>query len=123
MDLGRDGAFVEVEIEPTTPALAARLAAEGVELVDGQTAEVCLALDAWIAAAAATLAPRASLLLIDYGAPAAELYDPVRRRDGTLRAYVRHQVHDDPYRSRRAPGPDRPRRRDRGRARPRTRPA
>ena len=38
------------------------------------------------------------LLLIDYGAPAAELYDPVRRRDGTLRAYVRHQVHDDPYR-------------------------
>ena len=38
------------------------------------------------------------LLLIDYGAPAAALYDPVRRRDGTLRAYVRHQVHDDPYR-------------------------
>jgi SAM-dependent MidA family methyltransferase len=36
--------------------------------------------------------------LIDYGAPAAELYAPVRRRDGTLRAYVRHQVHDDPYR-------------------------
>ena len=27
-----------------------------------------------------------------------ELYDPIRRRDGTLRAYVRHQVHDDPYR-------------------------
>ena len=41
---------------------------------------------------------RGLLLLIDYGAPAAELYDPVRRRDGTLRAYVRHQVHDDPYR-------------------------
>jgi SAM-dependent MidA family methyltransferase len=38
-------------------------------------------------------------VLIDYGAPAAELYDPVRRRpDGTLRAYVRHRVHDDPYR-------------------------
>ena len=41
--------------------------------------------------------PGASLLLIDYGYPAAELYDPIRRRDGTLRAYVRHTVHDDPY--------------------------
>jgi len=38
------------------------------------------------------------LLLIDYGYPATELYDPVRRRDGTLLAYVRHQVHADPYR-------------------------
>ena len=38
------------------------------------------------------------LLLIDYGFPARELYDPVRRRDGTLRAYLRHQVGDDPYR-------------------------
>ena len=26
------------------------------------------------------------------------MYDPIRRRDGTLRAYVRHQVSDDPYR-------------------------
>ena len=38
------------------------------------------------------------LLLIDYGYPAAALYDPIRRRDGTLRAYVRQRVHDDPYR-------------------------
>jgi SAM-dependent MidA family methyltransferase len=95
--LGADDGFVEVETEPTTLALAERLTAEGVELVDGQTAEICLALDAWIAVAAAPLR-QGVVLLIDYGAPAAELYDPVRRRDGTLRAYVRHQVHTDPYR-------------------------
>ncbi len=95
--LDADGAFIEVETEPSTPALAERLAAEGVELVDGQTAEICLGLDDWIAAAAAPLR-QGVLLLIDYGAPAAELYDPLRRRDGTLRAYVRHQVHADPYR-------------------------
>lgn len=95
--LDADDDFVEVEIEPTTSALAERLTAEGVELVDGQTAEVCLALDDWIAAAAASIR-LGVLLLIDYGAPAAALYDPVRRRDGTLRAYVRHQVHADPYR-------------------------
>ena len=40
---------------------------------------------------------RGVALFIDYGYPAAELYDPVRRRDGTLRAYLRHRVHDDPY--------------------------
>ena len=91
------GAFVEVEIEASAPALAERLESQGVQLVDGQTAEICLALDDWIAQAAAPLR-RGLLLLIDYGAPAAELYDPVRRRDGTLRAYVRHQVGDDPYR-------------------------
>ena len=92
-----DDRFVEVEIEPTTSALAGRLAAEGIELIDGQTAEICLALDDWIADAAAGLG-RGLLLLIDYGHVATDLYDPVRRRDGTLRAYLRHHVHDDPYR-------------------------
>ncbi|HET7169316.1 MAG TPA: SAM-dependent methyltransferase [Candidatus Limnocylindrales bacterium] len=92
-----DGSLVETEIEPSSPALAARLVAEGITLVDGQTADICLALDDWIEAASAPLR-RGLLLLIDYGAPASELYDPIRRRDGTLRAYVRHRVHDDPYR-------------------------
>ncbi len=95
--VGLDGTrFVDIETAPSTPALFVRLAAEGVTLADGQRAEVCLALDDWVARAAAGLA-RGVLLLIDYGYPAAELYDPVRRRDGTLRAYVRHTVHDDPY--------------------------
>jgi SAM-dependent MidA family methyltransferase len=97
VDLGTDDAFVEVEIEPSTPALAARLADEQVALADGQTAELCLALDDWVKDASESLA-RGVLLLIDYGAVAKELYDPVRRRNGTLRAYVRHHVHDDPYR-------------------------
>jgi SAM-dependent MidA family methyltransferase len=91
-----DGAFVDVEADPSSPALAERLAADGVELADGQRAEICLALDDWVATAAAGL-ERGVALFIDYGYPAAELYDPVRRRDGTLRAYLRHRVHDDPY--------------------------
>jgi SAM-dependent MidA family methyltransferase len=91
-----DGAFVDVEVEPTSPALAARLADEGIELVDGQTAEICLALDGWVGETAAGLG-RGLLLLIDYGAPAAELYDPGRRRDGTLLAYMRHRASHDPY--------------------------
>ncbi len=91
-----DGAFVDVEIDPSTPALAERLVDEGVTLADGQRAEICLALDTWIAGVAAGL-ERGVVLLIDYGYPAEALYDPVRRRDGTLRAYLRHRVHDDPY--------------------------
>ena len=97
VDVAPDGAFVEVEIAPTRPDLAARLQAEGIDLVGGQTAEICLAIDDWVASALAPLR-RGLALVIDYGAIAQELYDPIRRRDGTLRAYVRHQVSDDPYR-------------------------
>ena len=97
VDVGRDGAFVEVDIPSSRPALVQRLSNEGIELVDGQTAEIALGLDGWVADAVASLR-RGLLLLIDYGAPARELYDPVRRRGGTLRAYLRHQVGDDPYR-------------------------
>jgi SAM-dependent MidA family methyltransferase len=92
----RDGAFVDLEADPSSPDLAGRLAAEGVSLAEGQHAEICLALDGWIADVATGLG-RGVLLLIDYGHPAIELYDPLRRRDGTLRAYLRHRVHDDPY--------------------------
>lgn len=92
------GDLVEREVEPTTPRLAARLADEGITLRDGQTVEVCLALEGWTREAVAPLR-RGLLLVIDYGAPAKELYDPRRRPDGTLRAYLRHTVHDDPFRA------------------------
>lgn len=91
------GRFVDREARPSTAALAARLEEEAVSLVDGQHAEICLAIDPWMAQASAGLVC-GLLLLIDYGHPAVELYDPIRRRDGTLRAYLRHRVHDNPYR-------------------------
>jgi SAM-dependent MidA family methyltransferase len=50
-----------------------------------------------LVAEAASDLGRGILLLIDYGYVAAELYDPVRRGEGTLRAYLRHRVHADPY--------------------------
>ncbi len=92
-----DGTFHDVESAPTTPELAARLSAEGISLIDGQRAEICLALEPWLAGAAAGL-HRGLLLLIDYGHPATVLYDPVRRPNGTLLAYLRQRAHDDPYR-------------------------
>ncbi|HYK95557.1 MAG TPA: SAM-dependent methyltransferase [Candidatus Dormibacteraeota bacterium] len=77
----------------STPALAARMASEGVRLEPGQQAEICLALDGWLSGAVAPL-ERGSLLVIDYGYPAAALY--ARSRGSTLRAYHRHRVHADP---------------------------
>ena len=78
---------------PSTPALAARLADEGIELQPGQRAEICLELDAWLERAADPL-ERGLVLLIDYGASAAELY--AGDRGSTLRAYHHHRVHADP---------------------------
>jgi SAM-dependent MidA family methyltransferase len=96
--VGTDGALADLEADPSTPELAARLAAESIDLDDGQPAEVCLAVDRWVARAAAGLA-RGVLLVIDYAHPATELYDPRRRPAGTLATYLGHRVGDDPYRS------------------------
>ena len=85
--------FATVLGPPSTPDLAARLAAEGITLQPGQPAEICLTVERWITDAGASL-ERGELLLIDYGYPAAELYDP--DRGSTLRAYHRHRVHADP---------------------------
>lgn len=93
---GPRGRFVDVLADPTTPALAARLAAEGVTLADGQAAEVRLADGPWLDEVARDLA-RGHVLVIDYGARAAELYAPARRPVGTLLAYRGHEVHDDLY--------------------------
>jgi len=92
--IGVHGDFEDVAAGPSTPDLAARLEAEGIQLEPGQVGEICLALDHWIAGAAGSL-DRGELLLIDYGHPAAELYKP--DRGSTLRAYHRHRVHADPF--------------------------
>jgi len=89
--------LVDAWADPTTPDLAARLAAEAVDLAEGQDAEICLGIGPWVEDAVAGLAS-GLLLVIDYGAAAGDLYDPARRPHGTLRAYVRHRVHDDVYR-------------------------
>ncbi|HWH23595.1 MAG TPA: SAM-dependent methyltransferase [Candidatus Limnocylindria bacterium] len=86
----RDGSFVEVEAELSDRALEAWFTDRAVELEDGQRAEVNLAILEWLASLPAQL-ERGYVLLIDYGAPAAELYGP-HRRTGTLRAFRAHHV-------------------------------
>jgi SAM-dependent MidA family methyltransferase len=92
----QDGWFQEVLAEPSTPALAEHLAADGVELRDGQRADVCLAAPRWLESQAAALVPGGVVLVIDYGHEAAELYGP-RRMAGSLLTYRDHAVGDDPF--------------------------
>ncbi len=89
------GGLQDVEAAPSTPALAARLATEAIVLAEGQAAEIRLATDDWVVALSEEIG-RGFATILDYGAPAAELYGPARR-DGTLRAYSSQRAHADPY--------------------------
>ncbi len=92
VDWAGDG-FAEVEADPSTPAIEARLAAEGIVLEDGIRAEVCLAIDGWVDEVAAGL-EGGIVVVIDYGRVAIELYGR-QRPAGTLMAYAGHRAHDD----------------------------
>jgi SAM-dependent MidA family methyltransferase len=92
--------FVEVVAAPSTPALAERLADDGIDpsrLAEGQVGEICLGLEPWLDEAAGRL-DRGFVLAIDYGCEAAELYGP-RHLAGTLLGYRGHRVVDDPLTS------------------------
>jgi SAM-dependent MidA family methyltransferase len=92
-----DGPFEELLLPPSTPAIETRLealAADGVSLAEGQRAELCLALDGWVAEVAAALAA-GIVMVIDYGAAARDLYGP-RRRAGTLMTYRGHVAEGSP---------------------------
>jgi len=91
-----NGAFVQVEADPTDPRLAARLADEAVTLGEGQVTEVCLALDDWLAGSTRHLA-HGIVVLVDYAEEPATLHAPARQ-DGTLRAFARHAVGGDLFR-------------------------
>ncbi len=93
-------ALREVLLDPVTPRLAEHLDGLGVVLEEGQRAEVGLRAIDWISSLEGLFGPRAGgrggALLIDYGHPARELYDPIRHR-GTLLCYHRHRAGEDPY--------------------------
>jgi SAM-dependent MidA family methyltransferase len=92
----RDGWFAEVLAEPSSPALADHLAADGVTLGHGQRADVCLAGPRWLASMAASLGPAGLILAIDYAHEARELYGPARPA-GSLLTYRGHRVGEDPF--------------------------
>src|SRR3954451_4232000 len=89
----RDGGFVEVAGTLTDDRLATWFSEAGVELAEGQRAEVNLALLDWVAHLATDLV-RGYVLVVDYGASARDLYGPTRP-NGTLRAFQGQMVSSD----------------------------
>jgi len=100
-EIGGGGRFAEVEGDLSPEAVAfepaTRLQAAGVALSDGDAIEISPAAARWIRHAARGL-ERGYLILIDYGYEAAKLY-LAHRLMGTVRAYSRHTVSDDPLRA------------------------
>jgi SAM-dependent MidA family methyltransferase len=96
VDVGTSG-FREVGGPPSTPALAARLAAEDVTLPAGYRTEVRLADAAWIRDVGRDLRTGA-VIVLDYALPAGDLYGP-HRAAGSLLAYLGHRAHGDPFRA------------------------
>ncbi|MHB9024346.1 MAG: class I SAM-dependent methyltransferase [Armatimonadota bacterium] len=88
-----DGKFAWEEGELSTPELAKYFARLGIELADGQRAEVNLAAPRWMRDVAGALA-RGFVITIDFGHLAKELYRP-DRQGGTLLAYRGQRVSDD----------------------------
>jgi SAM-dependent MidA family methyltransferase len=89
----RDERFVELAGPLTDQRLADWFTEAGVELADGQRAEVNLAMLDWIATLGRELA-RGYAILIDYGTGSRELYGP-SRHNGTIRAFVGQHVSGD----------------------------
>ena len=86
--------FVDSPGPPSTTALAGYLEEAGIELVEGQAAEINLRAGEWIKRAASLL-ESGFVITIDYGLPAKELYSP--ERPGTLLCHYRHTINDNPY--------------------------
>lgn len=91
----RDGGFVEVVGEPSTPEIHAYFDRLGISLPDGYTTEVNLRAFDWMRQVGRKLRS-GFVLTIDYGYTAQEYYSPERSR-GTLLCYYRHTYCEDPY--------------------------
>ncbi|MCR4302215.1 MAG: SAM-dependent methyltransferase [Sulfuricaulis sp.] len=80
--------------KPAGSSLRARV--EPLGLAAGYISEINLRAEAWVRSIADIL-KQGSMLLIDYGFPAAEFYHP-QRTQGTLMCHFKHHAHDEPLR-------------------------
>ena len=94
VSLDHSGGFVWFTGPLSTRRLSEFVRHYSVQLASGQIIEINLAIDDWLVEVAARL-EKGFLITVDYGAEASELYDPVHRPQGTLRAFSRHAFLDD----------------------------
>lgn len=83
--------LVECDLDPRVADYCQK---SGMQLAEGQIAEVNLQAEEFISRAGALLDP-GFVITVDYGAEREELWGASNRRMGTLRAFHRHQLIDD----------------------------
>ncbi len=93
----QDGRFIDILAPLSTCAISEYFAAQGIALNEGQQAEAGLEACDWITELGRRL-ERGYVLTIDYGHPAADLFDEHHMR-GTLLAYHDHRVSEQYYAS------------------------
>jgi SAM-dependent MidA family methyltransferase len=91
----RDGQFVDVVAPLSTCAISEYFSSQNVALHEGQQAEAGLEACDWITEVGRRL-ERGYVLTVDYGHPAADLFDDHHLR-GTLLAYRNHRASEDYY--------------------------
>lgn len=91
----RAGKLEEILAPLSTCAITEYFAALGIQLQEGQQAEAGLEAGDWISEIARRI-ERGFVLTVDYGLPAAELFDAFHIR-GTLLAYREHRADEDYY--------------------------
>ena len=91
-----DGRFVQTVGNPSSPNLFDRLRSHGVELKEGQVAEINLGIDRWASEIGSVL-DTGYVITIDYGDTAKRLYSFQERPDGSLTTYYKHTQIDDPF--------------------------
>jgi SAM-dependent MidA family methyltransferase len=89
-----DGSFTSTTGPLSTPRLAEFCRTYALDLADGQTIEVNLEIDDWLAQLGGKL-EQGFVITVDYGAEAGELYDFAQRPNGTLRGFAKHGFVDD----------------------------
>ncbi len=89
------GAFCERELPCTDEALIGCLRESGIELANGQTADISLEAPRWLNERLGEL-ESGELITIDYGDTSAELFG-THRMNGTLLCYKNHLAGENPY--------------------------
>ena len=96
--VGAIGDRLEWRRQPAPTALADYLANHQVELADGQIAEINLEAEPYHQGVLSRIG-EGIVLVLDYGYPAARLYDRRGRGRGSLATYHRHELGTDPLES------------------------
>ena len=81
-------------IDRPSESLATHLADTDIKLAEGQIAEVNPGIKRWLELVSAKL-EKGYLIVVDYGAEVADLYNVQSRPNGTLRAFHQHQFADE----------------------------